>query len=150
MSNAARDIVRIPHGRRVAAIVFAVGWCVAAGGTLVLLAWMGLWVLVGIAGIVVVAVEVLAVRAARVRLEFAAEGLVVANLVRTHRIRRADVGQVEVGAWSSPFGELATLFIHAGTAEPVRVEAVAVGEGHDAELDQWLDRVDDWHFRRHR
>ncbi len=150
MPTSERDVVRIAHGRRVAAIVFAAGWCFAAGGTLVLLAWMNLWVLVGIAGIVVVAVEVVAVRAASIRLELAPEGLVVANLVRTHRIRRADVGQVEVGPWSSPFGEMATLFIHAGADESVRVEAVAVTEGHDAELDHWLDRLDDWHFRRRR
>ena len=148
MAAATNEVVHLAHGRRVAAVVFAVGWLFAAGGTLVLLAWMKLWVLVGIAGIVVVAVEVVAVRAVRIRLEFAPEGLVVANLVRTHRIRRSEVGQVEAGPWASPLGEMATLFIQTGASELVRVEAVAVAEGHETELDRWLDRVDDWHFRR--
>ena len=148
MAASTADVVRLRDGQRVAAIVFAVGWFFAAGGTLALLAWMGLWVLVGLAGVVVIAVEVVAVRASRIRLEFASEGLVVANLIRTHRIRRNDVGQVDVGRWDSPFGELLTLFVQGGAAEPVRVEAVAVGDGHDAELDHWLDRVDAWRFRR--
>ncbi len=148
MAASTTDVIRIRHGLRVAAIVFAVGWFFAAGGTLMLLAWMGLWVLVVVAGIVVIAVEVLAVRAALIRLELAPEGLVVANLIRTHRFRRNDVGQVDVEPWDSPFGEMVTLFIQGGAGEPVRVEAVAVPDGHEPELDQWLDRVDDWRFRR--
>ena len=146
--NTGVDTVYLRGGRRVAALVFAIGWLFGAGGTLVLLAWMNLWVLVGLAGVVAIAVEVVAVRAARIRLQFEPEGLVVANLFRTHRVRRTAVGTVEVGPWASPLGEFATIFIDAGEADPVRVEAVSVPAGHEEQLDQWLDRVDDWRFRR--
>lgn len=142
------DTVYLGGSRRLAATIFAVGWFFGAGGTLALLAWMGLWVLVFLAGIVVVAVEVVAVRAARVRLQFQPEGLVVANLFRTHRIRRGDVRSVDVGEWTNPLGEFVTLFVETDAVEPIRVEAVAVHPNVRAELDPWLDRVDDWRFRR--
>jgi hypothetical protein len=147
-NNSGIDTVYLRGGRRVAAMVFAVGWLFGAGGTLVLLAWMNLWVLVGLAGVVVVAVEVMAVRAVRIRLQFEPEGLVVANLFRTHRVRRSTVGTVEVGPWASPLGDFVTLFIDGGEPEPIRVEALSVHEGHEDLLDEWLDRIDDWRFRR--
>lgn len=148
--NPAADTVYLRGGRRIAAIIFAIGWFFGAGGTLVLLAWMKLWVLVGLAGLAAIAVEVVAVRAARIRLQFQPEGLVVANLFRTHRVGRTAVGTVEVAPWASPLGDFVTLFIEAGGPEPIRVEAVSVPEGRDGELDEWLDRVDDWRFRRRR
>lgn len=148
--NTVADTVYLRGGRRIAALVFAIGWFFGAGGTLLLLAWMQLWLLVGLAGLAVIAVEVVAVRAARIRLQFQPEGLVVANLFRTHRVSRAEVGAVEVGPWASPLGDFVTLFIDAGGPEPIRVEAVSVAAGHEDELDEWLDRVDDWRFRRRR
>jgi hypothetical protein len=148
VAASASDTVYLRGNRRIGALVFAIGWFFAAGGTLALLAWMKLWVLVGLAGIVVVGVEVVAVRAARIRLQFQPEGLVVANLFRTHRLARTSVGTVDVGPWTSPFGQFSTLYIQAAQPEPVRVEALSVQDGHEDELDQWLDRIDDWRFRR--
>jgi hypothetical protein len=142
------DTVYLRGGRRIAAIIFAVGWLFGAGGTLVLLAWMDLWVLVGLAGVVAVAAEVVAVRAVRIRLRFRPEGLTVANLFRTHQIRRTEVGTVEVGPWESPIGDFVTVFVDAGVGEPIRVEALSVHSGDDEALDEWLDRFDDWRFRR--
>ena len=142
------DTVYLRGGRRIAALIFAVGWLFGAGGTLLLLAWMNLWVLVGLAGVVSIAVEVVAVRAARIRIQFQPERLLVANLFRTHRVRRAAVGTVEAGPWASPLGDFVTLFIEAGEPEPIRVEALSVPEGQERLLDDWLDRVDDWRFRR--
>lgn len=145
----ATEVIRGRSGQRIAAMIFAIGWFFAAGGTIVLMAWMGLWVLVGLAAVTAIAVEVVVVRAARVRLVLEPERITVANHIRTHRIARSDVDDVDVVRWTNPTGEYSTVgLVLAGGGEPLRVEATAVHVGNEHELDPALDRIDDWRFRR--
>ncbi|MFZ4717837.1 MAG: hypothetical protein ACOYMR_00335 [Ilumatobacteraceae bacterium] len=145
----AADVIRVRSSQRIAATIFAVGWFFAAGGTIVLMAWMNLWVLVGLAAVTAVAVEVLVVRAASVRLVLEPERITVANHIRTHRLARSQVADFDVVRWTNPTGEYVTVaLVLVDGGEPVRVEASAVHDGNQHELDPVLDRLDDWRFRR--
>lgn len=147
-ASSSSTVIRRSSHQRIGATVFAVGWAFAAGGIVVLMAWMDLWALVVIAGLAVLAVEVVVVRAARVRLVIEPERLTVANHFRTHRVDRRTVADLEVVTWVNPFGEHRTVSVVLDAGEPVRVEAVAVPEGNEADLDPLLDRLDHWRFGR--